>query len=147
MLMPSGEADAKKGATATAACSVSMHWHWQHASMRGRRVFVLRLVMAAISEIPFDLEHQNKLFDLHGQNIFFTLLLGYLAWMNRTEALKLLFLPLLSFYYLSIYIGWRDRRTLIAVAVCLVLAAAFHWYKLRRRKDAEDQQENHHQEG
>ena len=36
-------------------------------------------VMAAISEIPFDLEHQNKLFDLHGQNIFFTLLLGYLA--------------------------------------------------------------------
>ena len=75
------------------------------------------------------------------------LLLGYLAWMNRTEALKLLFLPLLSFYYLSIYIGWRDRRTLIAVAVCLVLAAAFHWYKLRRRKDAEDQQENHHQEG
>ena len=36
-------------------------------------------VMALISEIPFDLEHQNKLFDLHGQNIFFTLLLGYLA--------------------------------------------------------------------
>ena len=63
------------------------------------------------------------------------LLLGYLALMNRTEALKLLFLPVLTFYYL------------IAVAVCLVLAAAFHWYKLRRRKDAEDQQENHHQEG
>ena len=36
-------------------------------------------VMALISEIPFDLEHYNKLFDLHGQNIFFTLLLGYLA--------------------------------------------------------------------
>ena len=75
------------------------------------------------------------------------LLLGYLAWMNRTEALKLLFLPLLTFYYLSMYLGWKDQRTLITAGACLVLAAGFHLYKLGRRKDAEDQQENHHQEG
>ena len=36
-------------------------------------------VMALISEIPYDLEHHNRLFEIHGQNIFFTLLLGYLA--------------------------------------------------------------------
>lgn len=61
-------------------------------------------------------------------------LLGYLAWMNWVEPLKLLFLPLLTFYYLSMYIGWQDRRTLITVGACLVLAAGFHLYKLRQRK-------------
>lgn len=61
------------------------------------------------------------------------LLLGYLAWMNRAEPLKLLFLPLLTLYYLSMYIGWQDQRTWIAVIVCLVLAAAFHAYKIHRR--------------
>lgn len=66
------------------------------------------------------------------------LLLGYLAWMNRTELLKPLFLPLLTFYYLSMYLGWQDRRTLITAGVCLVLAAGFHLYKLQwRKKEAE----------
>ena len=67
------------------------------------------------------------------------LLLGYLAGMNRVEPLKLLFLPLLTLYYLSMYIGWQDCRTWITVIACLVLAAAFHAYKIHRRKKTERQ--------
>ncbi len=37
------------------------------------------LLFALISEIPWDLEHYNSVFNMKTQNVFFTLLLGYLG--------------------------------------------------------------------
>ena len=82
-------------------------------------------VMALISEIPFDLEHYNKLFDLHGQNIFFTLLLGYLA-ICAVEQWKsshpILLIPVLIGIMMASHFGLVDYGV-FGVAFIVVLYA------------------------
>ena len=68
-------------------------------------------VMALISEIPYDLEHHNRLFEIHGQNIFFTLLLGYLAicavenWKSKHP---ILLIPVLIGIMIATHFGMVD---------------------------------------
>ncbi|MGN0349895.1 MAG: TraX family protein [Roseburia sp.] len=47
---------------------------------RSRKKYALRLgVFVLLSEIPFDLLFENRVVDVQGQNIFFTLLIGFLV--------------------------------------------------------------------
>lgn len=83
-------------------------------------------VMALISEIPYDLEHTNKLIDLRAQNIFFTLLLGYLAICAAEHLRKkhpVLTIPVLIGIMLAGYYGKVDY-SIGGVAFIVVLYAA-----------------------
>ncbi len=51
------------------------------------------LLFAAISEIPFDLAFQNKIFNINSQNVFFTLLIGLLMLIGLKSIKELLQIP------------------------------------------------------
>ncbi|BCN31437.1 TraX family protein [Anaeromicropila herbilytica] len=49
---------------------------------RSRKKYCLRLALfAIISEVPFDLAFSGRIFDIYSQNVFFTLVIGFIALM------------------------------------------------------------------
>lgn len=95
--------------------------HTRNRMKYGRNLFLFAL----ISEIPWDLWHFQKIFSMEKQNVFFTLLLGYLGlciieyfadkeWIQLFGILSLL----AAAYYLHADYGWKGY-VFILLMYCL----------------------------
>ena len=101
---------------------------------RNRRRYALRLgVFALISEIPFDLLVYGKIWDIHSQNVFFTLFLGVLMltavdWIGRnTDAAHS------QYRQMAVVVGaallaWFLRTDYDAAGIMLI--AVLFWFRL-----------------
>ncbi len=134
---------------------------------RSKWKYTLRLaIFALISEIPFDLAFQGKVFDMRSQNVFFTLTIGMLVMMGfwfvkeKLADKKWLMLPAIGGIIavsavasyalkrrvnnLSAYMAIHGMgnaeslyRTLDTIVLCIIGVVAILVYLLTRRKSVE----------
>ena len=97
-----------------------------------KRYLIRLLVFAAISEIPFNLMVSNSIFNIHFQNVFFTLAIGVaMMWAMNVIAEKYMN-PMLSTFCLliALVVAWFAKVDYAAYGIALMYL--FYCYRYQR---------------